>query len=283
MSDELGDDEMKGCVASDVAVDTRPNLKLILVAPWEDMGIILNGGLKAKWNKWLDEHKSLLSSYALLCLFWPEQGAPSWHPTSAKEVKKFFGVLLFMSQVRLPCAYTGYWNHKLYAQKAIQTSGMNKFRFYQLKKYLHLDNYTKFSAAQMEDKAFKLQREFQRFTSRVNNVWVSEVHINVDEGMVKGEQHKHPCKKRSPKKPIQCRTEIKMAVDQHGICVFAEVSATNTGEKPKNDKDKTKQQGVNTTLMQNIIDAVSLPCRYILIIYVFLYICHGFGHKQHKV
>ncbi|KAH3759435.1 hypothetical protein Pelo_8752 [Pelomyxa schiedti] len=93
MSDEeLGDDEMKGGVASDVGVDTRPNLKLILVAPWEDMGMyqpvcpstfpgttapsILNGGLKAKWHKWLDEHKSSLSSYALLCLFWPEH--PEW-------------------------------------------------------------------------------------------------------------------------------------------------------------------------------------------------------------
>ncbi|KAH3732579.1 PiggyBac transposable element-derived protein 1 [Pelomyxa schiedti] len=302
--DDMGDEEcgytdLEEGMDEDVE-DDGSDQKLILVAPWEDMTMYQqeptfpdttatsegNGGLKAEWHKWLHEHDSPSSSYALLCLFWPEAWwdqiviqtnlyakqhlAHAWHPTCSTEVKKFFGVLLFMSQVRLPCVYTGYWDHKLYAQQAVKTSGMTRFRFYQMKKYLHLDDYTEFSAAEKTDKAFKLQREFQRFTSRVNKVWVSGVHVNIDEGMVKGEQRRHPCKKRSPKKPIRCGTEIKMAVDQYGVCVFAKVSATNTGEKPKNSQDKTKQAGTNTTLMGDIIDAIHLPQRV-------FYLDQGYG------
>ncbi|KAH3760449.1 Transposase IS4 [Pelomyxa schiedti] len=185
--------------------DVGSDQKLILVAPWEHMTMYQQEPTfpdTTATKAWWDQIVIQTNHYAKQHL------THAWHPTSSAEVKKFFGVLLFMSQVRLPCVYTGYWDHKLYAQQAVKTSGMTRFRFYQMKKYLHLDDYTEFSAAEKTDKAFKLQREFQRFTSRVNKVWVSGVHVNIDEGMVKGEQCRHPCKKTlQGEHPSLCTTK----------------------------------------------------------------------------
>jgi hypothetical protein len=103
-----------------------------------------------------------------------------WKDTNPQEMRRFFGMLLYMGILQLPIIFQ-YWRlHKLYNLPLFR-SLMSRNRFQLLLRYFH---FSKDDEQNKNNRLHKINPILQRFNSFMSEIYYPERDLSIDESMV---------------------------------------------------------------------------------------------------